>query len=100
MTALFYDSTWRGVVDFAVGAGACVLLAMLPWAVGAVLGAVHTVGAVLHIDVLRAWVDWLMVLPAGLKLNHFAGKKSEEGGHPAGESYCCILLLHALCAAP
>ena len=36
---------------------------------------IHTVGEMLHIDVLRAWIDWLMVLPAGLKLNYNAGRK-------------------------
>jgi hypothetical protein len=60
-TALLYDSTWRGVVDAVVGLTACVLLVMTPWAVGFVLRAVHSTGSILHIDVLRAWVDWLMV---------------------------------------
>lgn len=74
-TAAYYDSIFRVSLDLLVGIGACVILAYTPWAVRLVLTAIHTGGEILHIDVLRAWIDWLMGLPAGLKLNHFAGKK-------------------------
>jgi hypothetical protein len=73
------DATLRWAVDEALGIAAALLLATSSWtggwAVAAVLRRVHSVGAILHIDVLRAWVDWLAVLPAGLKLNAAAGRR-------------------------
>jgi len=74
-TQAWHDMLWRFLLDFALGICACLLLASSPALVAAVLRAIHTFGQILHIDVLRAWVDWLMGLPAGLKLNHFAGRK-------------------------
>jgi len=74
-TAQWHDSLWRSVFDFLVGIGVCLLLSRVPWLVALVLRLIHTFGQILHIDVLRTWIDWLMGLPAGLKLNHFAGRK-------------------------
>ena len=74
-TATWCDSLGRSGLDVVVGIGACLVLSRLPVVVAAVLRIIHTFGDILHIDVLRAWVDWLMGLPAGLKLNHFAGRK-------------------------
>lgn len=65
----------RAALDLVVGVAACAILWYTPWAVRLVLTTIHSFGEILHIDVLRAWIDWLMGLPAGLKLNHFAGKK-------------------------
>jgi hypothetical protein len=72
-TAHLMDSAFRWVLDTVLGIGVCLLLAFSPWAVRLVLRGVHIFGRILHIEVLRAWVDWLMWLPAGLKLNHAAG---------------------------
>jgi hypothetical protein len=74
-TAWLFDSTARFAVDTLLGIALALALSHLPWAVHFVLTTIHTVGQVLHIDVLRTWIDWLMGLPAGLKLNHFAGRK-------------------------
>lgn len=74
-TAAVYDSTWRFVTDMVIGISACLVLANTPWAVSIILKIIHNFGSLLHIEVLRAWTDWLMGLPAGLKLNHFAGRK-------------------------
>lgn len=78
-TAAWHDTLWRFVADVLIGLGACLLLTRVPALVMAVLRAIHTFGQILHIDVLRAWIDWLMGLPAGLKLNHFAGRKIGGG---------------------
>lgn len=74
-TAQWRDYLFRTAFDIVVGVGACCLLAYAPWAVRLILASIHTVGENLHIDMLRTWIEWLMGLPAGLKLNHFAGKK-------------------------
>jgi len=74
-TALWYDTLCRSAFDLCVGMAVCAVLAGSPWAVSLILATIHTVGNNLHIDVLRAWTTWLMGLPAGLKLNHFAGTK-------------------------
>lgn len=78
-TAAWHDTLWRFVADVLIGLAACLLLTRVPALVMAVLRAIHTFGQILHIDVLRAWIDWLMGLPAGLKLNHFAGRKIGGG---------------------
>lgn len=74
-TAQWHDTLWRSLFDFFIGIAACFLLSRVPWLVAGVLRIIHTFGQILHIDVLRTWIDWLMGLPAGLKLNHFAGRK-------------------------
>jgi N-acetylglucosaminyl transferase component (Gpi1) len=74
-TAQWHDTLWRSLFDFFIGIAACLLLSRMPWLVAGVLRIIHTFGQILHIDVLRTWIDWLMGLPAGLKLNHFAGRK-------------------------
>lgn len=74
-TAAWYDYLHRSLFDVVVGVTVCALFAFAPWAVRLVLTTIHTIGRNTHIDVLRVWIDWLMGLPVGLKLNHFAGRK-------------------------